>query len=109
VTRAIEKMWPFNRRERLERNLVVQAFSKYLPPATIESLVRKPGPWPAVAALDQAQITTACMLRYVQTADPELIPPSRYPALESLSQRCEARAEFRDAYPPMSCTPGPTE
>jgi len=35
-------------------------------------------PWPADAALDQAQITTACMLRYVQMADPELLPVGRF-------------------------------
>jgi glutathione S-transferase len=56
-------------------------------------------PWPAAAALDQAQITAACMLRYVQVADPELLPPGRYPAIEALSRRCEARAEFRATYP----------
>jgi len=56
-------------------------------------------PWPADAALDQAQITTACMLRYVQMADPELLPVGRYPSLEALSQRCEARPEFRATYP----------
>jgi glutathione S-transferase len=55
--------------------------------------------WPADATLDQAQITTVCMIRYVQMADPELMPPDRYPALEALSQRCEARAEFRATYP----------
>jgi glutathione S-transferase len=30
--------------------------------------------WPASARLDQAQITTASMLRYVRMADPELLP-----------------------------------
>jgi glutathione S-transferase len=56
-------------------------------------------PWPASAPIDQAQITTACMLRYVQMADPELLPPGRYPALEALSRRCEARPEFHATYP----------
>jgi len=56
-------------------------------------------PWPDGAALDQAQITTACMLRYVQMADPELLPPGRHPALEALSERCEARPEFHATYP----------
>jgi len=56
-------------------------------------------PWPAGAALDQAQITTACMLRYVQMADPELLPVGRYPSLEALLQRGEARPEFRATYP----------
>jgi glutathione S-transferase len=62
-------------------------------------------PWPAGAALDQAQITTACMIRYVQMADPELMPPGRYPALEALSQRCEARPEFRATYPAEAVLP----
>lgn len=56
-------------------------------------------PWPAGMALDQAQITTACMLRYLQMADAELLPPGRYPVLEALSERCEARPEFQATYP----------
>ncbi|MCI0429489.1 MAG: glutathione S-transferase family protein, partial [Rhodospirillales bacterium] len=56
-------------------------------------------PWPADAALDQAQITTACMVRYVQMADPELLPPGRYTALDALSERCEARPEFQATFP----------
>ena len=57
-------------------------------------------PWPATAALDQAQITTACMIRYAKLADPELLPEGRYPGLESLSQRCEDRPEFQATCPP---------
>jgi glutathione S-transferase len=57
-------------------------------------------PWPAKTKLDQAQITTACMLRYLQMADPELLPRGRYPTLEALSARCEARPEFQATYPP---------
>ncbi len=56
-------------------------------------------PWPAAAYLDQAQITTACMIRYVRMADPALLPPGRYPALDALSDRCEARPEFQATYP----------
>jgi len=62
-------------------------------------------PWPPAAALDQAQITTACMLRYVQMADPELLPAGRYPALEALSLRCEARPEFQATYPAQYVLP----
>jgi glutathione S-transferase len=62
-------------------------------------------PWPADAALDQAQITTACMIRYVQMADPELLPAGRHPALDALSQRCEARPEFRATYPTEAVLP----
>jgi glutathione S-transferase len=55
--------------------------------------------WPAAARLDQAQITTACMMRYVQMADPDLIPLGRYPTLDALSARCEARPEFKATFP----------
>src|SRR5215475_13352692 len=55
--------------------------------------------WPASARLDQPAITTACMLRYVQMADPDLLG-DRYPKLAGLSQRCEAMPEFRATYPP---------
>jgi glutathione S-transferase len=56
-------------------------------------------PWPAEAPLDQAAITTACMIRYVRLVDAEQMPPGRYPALDALSERCEARPEFRATYP----------
>ena len=54
--------------------------------------------WPADAPLDQAQITTACMLRYVAMADPELIPRGRYPTLDAFAERCEALEPFRTTY-----------
>jgi glutathione S-transferase len=56
-------------------------------------------PWPAAAPLDQAAITTACMIRYVRLVDAEQMPEGRYPALDALSARAEARAEFRATYP----------
>jgi len=56
-------------------------------------------PWPPSARLDQAQITTTCMIRYVRMADPELIPADRYPALDALAERLEARPEFRATFP----------
>jgi glutathione S-transferase len=56
-------------------------------------------PWPATAPLDQAAITTACMLRYVALSDPELVPAGRYPTLDALSARCEALPEFRATWP----------
>jgi len=55
--------------------------------------------WPAGAGLDQAQITTACMIRYLRMADPELMAVGRYPALDALSERAEVRPEFRATYP----------
>lgn len=57
-------------------------------------------PWPADAPLDQAQITTVCLIRHLRMADPELLPPGRYPALDALSARLEARPEFQATYPP---------
>ena len=50
--------------------------------------------WPVRDRLDQAEITTACMLRYLRIAVPDVLPTGRYPSLEALSGRCEARPEF---------------
>lgn len=55
--------------------------------------------WPAGAALAQAEITTACMIRYVLIADPDLLPPGRHPALDALSERCEATPAFEATWP----------
>jgi glutathione S-transferase len=56
-------------------------------------------PWPSGGDLDQAEITTACMIRYVRMADPELLPPGRHPTLDALSARCEALPEFQATWP----------
>jgi glutathione S-transferase len=56
-------------------------------------------PWPEDAPLDQAQITTACMLRYVQLADPSILSPGRFPTLDALSARCEALPAFQATWP----------
>ena len=61
--------------------------------------------WADEQRLDQARITTACMIRYVRIADPELIPVGRYGALDVLSARCEARAEFAATYPAEYAVP----
>jgi glutathione S-transferase len=63
----------------------------------IEALAAEP--WQTSARIDQAQITTACMTRYVRMSDPDLLPPDRYPALDALSAHCEARSEFKATYP----------
>jgi glutathione S-transferase len=39
------------------------------------------------------------MLRYVRIADPDLLPPGRFPALDSLSTRCEALPAFQATWP----------
>jgi glutathione S-transferase len=56
-------------------------------------------PWPADARIGQAWITTACMMRYVRLAYPDLLPRGRYPALDDLSDRCEALPAFEATYP----------
>lgn len=61
--------------------------------------------WPAEARLDQAQITTACMIRYMRMADTGLLPPGRYPALDALSARCEGLPAFRATYPAEYAVP----
>ena len=61
--------------------------------------------WPSAGKLDQAQITTACMIRYVQMVDPELLSLGRYPSLQALSERCEARPEFQATYPLQAVYP----
>jgi glutathione S-transferase len=55
--------------------------------------------WPPTEIPDQAQITTACMIRYVRLADAELLPPGRHPSLDALSTRCEALPEFQATWP----------
>ncbi len=55
--------------------------------------------WPADARIGQDQITTACMIRYVRMVDDELLAEEKYPALDALSERCEAREEFRATFP----------
>lgn len=65
--------------------------------AALAALAAKP--WRASEKLDQAQITTACMLRYVQLADSSLLSPGRFPTLDALAARCEALPEFQATYP----------
>ena len=55
--------------------------------------------WPEEARLDQAEITTACVLRWLQIAVPDVLPDGRYPSLDALSARCEARPEFNATNP----------
>ncbi len=62
-------------------------------------------PWPADARLDEAAITTACMVRYVRLADPGLLPAGRHPALDALSQRREALPPFQKTNPAKYALP----
>jgi glutathione S-transferase len=55
--------------------------------------------WPANARIGQDWITTACMIRYVRLADPDLLPTGRYPALDPVSARCEAMPAFQGTWP----------
>ena len=50
--------------------------------------------WPDRDMIDQAQITTGCMLGYVRLTDPVLAPQGRYPALDALWTRLSVRPEF---------------
>ena len=69
----------------------------------IEALAAEP--WQTSTELDQAQITTACMITYVRMTDPDLIPPDRYPVLDALSAHCEARPEFQVTRPTEYAVP----
>jgi glutathione S-transferase len=48
----------------------------------------------------------ACMLRYLRIAVPQLLPEGRYPSLDALSARCEARPEFSATCPANYAVPG---
>lgn len=61
--------------------------------------------WPADDRLDQARITTACAIQYVRMVDPDLMPPGRFPALDALAARCEARPEFQATFPAEYAVP----
>lgn len=50
--------------------------------------------WPDHAAIDNAQITTVCMIDYVRITAPQFWPANRYPKLERLANRLRARPEF---------------
>jgi glutathione S-transferase len=56
--------------------------------------------WPEDAPLDQAQITTVSLLRYIELRSPDLAPRERFPNLAALAARCEKRPEFLATYPP---------
>ena len=69
----------------------------------IEALAAEP--WQATTRLDQAQITTACMVRYVRMTDPDLMPAGRHPSLDALAERCEDLPEFQGTYPTEYAVP----
>jgi glutathione S-transferase len=50
-------------------------------------------PWDD-APIDQAAITTACMVTYVRGSAADVWPAGAYPTLEALGDRCEAMAAF---------------
>jgi glutathione S-transferase len=53
--------------------------------------------------LTQSEITVATALGYLRLRQPEMLPPSRYPALEALSAQAEAHPAFK------ACLPSPEE
>jgi len=62
--------------------------------------------WPKEGRPDQAEITAACLLRYLALSDPDLLPAGRYPALDALAARCEALPAFRETRPETYVVPG---
>jgi glutathione S-transferase len=64
---------------------------------------------PDPARLMQPEITVAAMLGYVRLRQPETVAPGRYPALEALSARAEARAAFVACRPSLGEIGGPPE
>jgi glutathione S-transferase len=58
--------------------------------AALESM-----PWPEDAPLDQAQITTGCMINYLKVTAPEYFSTQHFPALNALSHRLEQNPAFR--------------
>jgi glutathione S-transferase len=56
-------------------------------------------PWPADERVGQPWITAACMMRYVRLADRDLLPVGRYPALDAVSNHCEALPAFKATWP----------
>lgn len=50
----------------------------------------------AGGALDQGDVTTAVVMRFVRFVLPEEVPQGRYPNLENLSAHCEALPAFVD-------------
>ena len=63
--------------------------------------------WPADARLCQDWVTTACMIRYVRLADPDLLPVGRHPSLDRVSDRCEALPAFKATWPADYVVPAP--
>lgn len=64
--------------------------------------------WPADERVSQPWITTACMMRYVRLAVPDLLPVGRYPVLDTVSDRCEALPAFKATYPADYVVPATT-
>ena len=57
---------------------------------------------PGGARLTQPEITVATMLGYLRLRQPETLPADRYPALEALSARAEARPAFKACLPTLA-------
>lgn len=55
---------------------------------------------PSDDRLTQAEITTGCLLRYLQMTNRDLLPEGRHPSLDALSRQLEARPSFAATYLP---------
>jgi glutathione S-transferase len=51
--------------------------------------------WPPDAPLDQAQITTCCMVNYLKVTAPDCFSSRQFPKLDALWQRLEQHPAFR--------------
>ena|SRR5690348_12897403 len=56
--------------------------------------------------IGHADIATTCALRFVREVHPDLIDPTRYPALAALADRCEALEAFQTIRQPFSVAVG---
>ena len=50
--------------------------------------------WPERKTLDQTQITAGCVFSYLRVTAPDLMPRGKFPVLDALAERLEARPEF---------------
>lgn len=63
------------------------------------------GDWWFEGGMSQADITTACVLRFVAEAHPDVFSLSDWPALKAHAQRCEALPVFQAIQQPFFVAP----
>jgi glutathione S-transferase len=63
---------------------------------------RRPSPWWLGEALGHVDIATACVLRFIAEAHPDLLDGARWPRLTAHAARCEALEEFQEIAQPFT-------